>query len=358
MNRMDNIDKGIIEGYFNNTCTAEEARQVLSWFETSEGRAFLKKKLDSDIDEIEQDQIKSMVSELDSAKLLQSIRQRIQLEEEPAHQNKRDTIKILFKTAASVLVIITASLFYYTAYQPITQEPKRPTPVHYATADDQQKEVTLSDGTTIRLNSNSEIRISNDYLELTRQVELEGEAYFDVSHNPEKPFLIHANETKIEVLGTSFNVRTVAEENEVQLAVIEGSVSFSSWEGTLTKESVVLKTGQFAYVDLERHVIDVEEFAVNNYLFWMKGRLVFEELPLKQVCTQLNRLYDVRCDYADVMIGDLKLTADFSGDTLEKTLSVIALSLDITYKKSGDQITWMHGSYDHNEQWPAGAGES
>ncbi|MEX2573793.1 MAG: FecR domain-containing protein, partial [Balneolaceae bacterium] len=143
-----------------------------------------------------------------------------------------------------------------------------------------------------------------------------------------------------EVLGTSFNVKTSDSGKEVQVAVIEGSVSFGGRSETDGIAPVVLTDGQFAQMNSGDQTLRVEEFGVENYLVWMRGRLVFDDLSLNQACLQLNRLYGLECSYSEESLSEKRLTADFSPDSIEKSLSVISLSLDLDYERNGRKVTW------------------
>lgn len=148
---------------------------------------------------------------------------------------------------------------------------------------------------------------------------------------PNRPFIIHTNQSTVHVLGTAFNVKSISGGDNVQVAVVEGRVSINGDSNKLEKHSVVLKKGQYGYLDVKEQSITVDDYAVANYLTWKSGRLKFEDLSLGQVCLQLNRLYDIRCEYTDEELKDRRLMANFSNDSLEKTLSVISLSLQIDY---------------------------
>lgn len=333
------MDKKIVEKYFSNTATPEETRRVLEWFETREGKQYLAEKLQGDSALMEEQNLRKAVPELDSEKLYASVRRRIRRGN--LHRfRRRKVLEPLFKAAAAVLVIATASLFFYSTYDSTPEETVRREPVHFQTTGDQQKEITLRDGTVVRLNNNSGIVIDENFLEDNREVTLTGEAYFDVEHNPEKPFIIHANRSSVRVLGTAFNVKSNTDAENVQVAVVEGRVSFASTESSLNEHSVVLKKGQFGYLNVASRSITVDDIAVENYLAWKEGRLAFENLALSEVCTQLNRLYDVECSYAEESIRDLRLTADFSSKSLGKTLSVIGLSLKLDVEQEGEVVYW------------------
>lgn len=336
------MNKRLVEKFFVNQTTPEETERVLDWFETPEGTKYLQERLDIDYELMDRDELREMVPELKSEDLYQSIQDKIGPKPKKVLIHKRDWMGYAMKVAAAVLVMLTSTFFYLSTYEDPAQQLVEREPVHFQTSSDENREITLMDGSVVRLNKNSEIIISNDFMRGTREVELTGEAFFDVVHNPEQPFIIHANQSRIRVLGTSFNVKTLHKKQNVQVAVVDGMVSLSS-EGRGTDEksvSVVLSKGQFAYMNLNERRVQVDNLAVENYIAWKSGRFVFEDLNLQQVCTQLNRIYDIQCEYANDQIKNLSLTAKFSNESLEKTLSVIALSLDLEFETSANTVTW------------------
>jgi len=339
------MNQKLAEKYFKNQATPGETQKVLEWFETHDGERYLKERFERDRDLMDSHDLRKKVPELDSDKLYKSIQLNIKKKKCFFSLKRTDWLGYTVKAAAAVLVILTASLFTITHQQYVAEQVVEPEPVVFQTEEEQHREITLGDGTIVRMNSNSEIVVSADFMNGTREITLTGEAYFDVEHKPEQPFIIHANQSTVEVLGTAFNVRSFSGENNVQVAVEEGSVLFkeASVENSDDHLTAILSSGQYGYLDISGRTILVEDFAIENYLAWKKGRLEFENLSLSQVCTQLNRLYDITCSYADPEFENLHLTASFSMESMEKTLSVIGLSLGIDYKKNTDnRIHWIH----------------
>ncbi len=333
------MERKIADKFFNNSATPKESKRVLEWFDTLEGRNYLEEKLDNDFDLMDDENIQSMISGLDSDRMYESIQDRIRKRQIDT-KSRTDLLGPVLKVAAAILVVFTAYLFFDLTYDPYPDPIAESEPILFQTSEDQQSEITLGDGSEIRLNSNSEILIPGDFMHETREVTLSGEAYFDVNHNPEKPFIIHSNQSKIEVLGTAFNVKSKSNRNDVQVAVVEGIVSFSSTASDLEEHSVVLKEGQYGYMDVDKRLITVDDFAVENYLAWKNGRLVFENLTLVQVCTQLDRLYDVQCSYDKESFKDLRLTANFSSNSVDRTLSVISLTLKVDFEREDNRVHW------------------
>lgn len=336
------MSQKLAEKFLNNQATPAESQKVLEWFETSEGKHFLQERLEKERGLMDRTDLRLTVSDLDSEKLFRSIQEEIRNKKKIFSLRRTDWLGYSMKAAAAVLVILTAALFTITHERYTADQITEREPVIFQTEEEQHREITLGDGSVVRLNKNSEIVISEDFMEEKRELRLTGEAYFDVSHNPEKPFIIHTGHSSIEVLGTAFNVRSVSGHDNVQVAVVEGKVSFSSIDGNFPERpSVILSKGQYGYLDLNERSIQVDEVAIDNYLAWKSGRFVFEELTLQQVCTQLSRLYGLECGFDDPEIKNLTLTADFSNESIEKTLSVIALSLKIEFEIDEGSVTWL-----------------
>ncbi len=335
------MTKKLAEKYFNNQTTPAESKAVLEWFETSEGKQVLQEIIEVDGDLMERKDLRALIPELDSEKLFTSIQEKINRKKVLYSIRRTDWVGYAAKAAAAMLVIFTAALFTITHHQDLVEQVVEREPVLFQTEDGQHREITLGDGTVVRMNSNSKIVVSPDFMRGTREITLTGEAYFDVEHNPEQPFVIHANQATVEVLGTAFNVRSLYGESNVQVAVMEGSVLLkeASVENSQDLETTLSK-GQYGYLDILERTISVDEFAIENYLVWKNGRLEFENLSLNQVCIQLNRLYDIICRYADPKFENLPLTANFSNESIEKTLSVISLSLDIEFVQEGEEVIW------------------
>ena len=341
------MNNTLVEKYFANQTTAEESKKVLQWFETADGAEYLKKRFQNDYQLIKRDDLRALVPELESEEMFSSIEKEIKKRGKILSLKRTHWLGTVIKAAAAVLVILSASLFAITHQQFLEDQIVEREPVIFQTEDEQHRNVTLRDGTVVRMNSNSEMIVSKDYNRGTREITLTGEAYFDVAHDTDQPFIIHANQSTVEVLGTAFNVRSVTGQDNVQVAVVDGRVSFrnSSVENT-DDLSVILSKGQYGYLDISQRTILIDDLAIDNYLSWKSGRLIFENLSLYQVCIQLNRLYQVSCGYADAGIRDLQLTANFSDDSLDKSLEVIALSLGLDFVKNENRVHWKLESVD------------
>jgi transmembrane sensor len=348
---MSDYYRKLADKFFNNQCSSKEAEKVLKWLDSPEGLEYLSEKMDDDLTAFDEDpeadekeaELPGGIKKLDPERHFGSILSTIeQLERSGHRQRKRDLIAPLLKIAAGILVVAAASVFVYTTGSFEGQEEQISETVLTTTAD-QQREVTLGDGTVVHLNQQSTVTVSSGYLRENRELHLEGEAYFEVAHHAGLPFIIHTDYSEVEVLGTSFNVKSNPENGRIEVAVLEGHVSFRDSRENETAK-VILQKGDYAYLDIASRQITTEDFGVENYLAWKNREFVFHELSMDQVCVQLERFYEVSCEFEDEVIEKRRLTATFPNDDLDNTLSVIAYSLHLEYETDGSRVLWMNVS--------------
>lgn len=340
------MNKEVLEKYFNGIYSVEEAEQVVEWLSTDEGQAYLSDKFDEDVELLKNEKIKPMLPALDSKRMWS----RVSKEVGPASRRtlpvRRGHASSYWYVAAMVFLVCGLSIFFYEKFVPVDKTSQEKQAMYFSTNAQQQKEITLSDGTAIRLNNNSQLWISATYGQPQRDVTLKGEAYFEVTHNTAKPFVIHTNGILIKDLGTAFNVRALPGKNNVQVAVESGKVSILSEENLSTNSReakprpIKLTGGQYAYLNLETDSFEVSEFQVENYLNWMSDQLKFDRAPLVKASEQLSHIYNVTFSYASDSLKTMHFSASFEAESLKRTLAVIALTLSIGYQIKGDHVIW------------------
>lgn len=160
--------------------------------------------------------------------------------------------------------------------------------------------LVLNDGTKVRLNSISSLRFPVVFGAGSREVELTGEAYFEVAKS-EEPFIVHTKGMKIEVLGTTFNISAYPGE-EYQATLISGSVKVNSERG----ESLILKPSQQASLSPESGNMKVRTVDVAFYTSWVKGKIYFKDQRLEDIMKTLSRWYDIDVKYANEEIKNAR----------------------------------------------------
>jgi len=195
----------------------------------------------------------------------------------------------------------------------------------------QHKEVVLPDGSKVWLNVNSSISYAENFNDGgQREVELRGEAFFDVEKNPVKPFVISTGETLTQVLGTSFDVKQ-EEEGTIRVAVVTGKVSFKSVENP--KQELILEPGEAGVISKEGYA-GKSKYSDRNFLYWKSKQLNFENVPLFQVIETLEDAYQVSFVLKDSTLLERKITAYFKEASFAEVTNVLEVLFGLSIKKS------------------------
>ena len=154
----------------------------------------------------------------------------------------------------------------------------------------QRSEITLADGTHIWLNSGSQLSYPTDFSGKTREVLLAGEAFFDVAHNPAKPFYVITRDIKIRVLGTSFNVSAYDEDVTAQTILVTGKIN--AGKNNLFTHTIELEPGERMVYEKNSENILKDKVDVVQYSSWINGYLIFENIPITEVLRKVQRYYN------------------------------------------------------------------
>lgn len=198
-----------------------------------------------------------------------------------------------------------------------------------------QYQVQLPDGTSVWLNAASSMKYPLRFSGKKRVVEINGEAYFEVAHNPAMPFVVKTNKQEIEVLGTHFNVMAYNDEPEVQTTLVQGSVKINTAQNAL-----ILKPGQQAVV-AESKVTLNPNADLESAIAWRSGKIQFIDMNIQHIMRMLSRWYDFEAEYETK-----QLNITFGGSfSRYKNLSTILKSLestgDVHFKIEGRRVTVM-----------------
>lgn len=246
----------------------------------------------------------------------------------------------LTRVAALFLITALVGMFFFDRFYVPPSETNEPVLNEISMEKGHRGGVTLSDGTKVYINSDSKIIIPNVFKSDVREVYLEGEAYFDVAKNPNKPFLIKTNGAVIEVLGTSFAVRNYPNDGIIQTVVEEGTVSFRT-DKKKDNNSVILTAGNIGRLNLSNNQIKTEHVEdIGFYLSWKDGYLKFKDESMKEVAKQLERKYDIEVVFDSKEIAEMNLTAELRSRSLARVLETISMSLKIDYTLVKDRVSF------------------
>ena len=199
------------------------------------------------------------------------------------------------------------------------------------TANDEIIRIELADGSVLWLNENSEFTYSKNMDDDERVVSLNGQAYFDIAKDPNRPFRIIGEKATVEVLGTSFDL--ISREKYANVNVTSGKVSFGMTENE--EVSVVLEKGHQATVK-ENKLVKNDAFN-ENASSWMTKDFVFKSLPLSEVAETLSEYFDVKFKVDDT-IKNCLITSSFEDKSLDEILSTLEAIASIKNEKKGKSI--------------------
>lgn len=190
-------------------------------------------------------------------------------------------------------------------------------------ANGQQVTITLTDGTTVRLNAGSTLTYPAAFAADKREVRLNGEGYFEVASKATAPFLIHTDDVDVQVIGTKLTVKAYPESESVKVAVVEGKVAVHAvvQEAPASEEEVILAKDEMATLEKSNGALSVSGYDKNDIMGWQNGILYFEKASFPQIVNQLERWYGVEIRVED----EIGMDADwrFSGKFKNKPIGYI-----------------------------------
>lgn len=245
-----------------------------------------------------------------------------------AHQLSRRNFLTPMRIAASLLFLafLGTSLFFVAGRLQRVN----------VTADynEKGKEVILPDGSTVYLNGSSSISYSKNFDKKSREVRLDGEAFFEVTPDKSKPFSIYANKARIKVLGTSFNVDARNDDDIVEVFVTTGIVELSDAEDQ--HNHVLLRPGNIGM--LNHNTVSSTNAENENCIAWRTGIMTFHDTMLSEVTAVLNEVYNVNIVFRDSGIDTTHINGSYQNDPLDDILNAICMQNQLIVEKSANMI--------------------
>jgi transmembrane sensor len=337
----------VIVRYLDNTMDAEDSDRLEAWLDQSnENRRILHsvsqiwkasedKSQDALIDELnlEQDwnRISRHINRPDKKQSAARVAKYRRI-------RKRQTMfSNLMKVAALILVAVTSG-YLTLQYAPVSETvAEEPVFNEIRTSAGERARVELGDGSRVTLNAASKIVMPKSFSANSREVELYGQAFFDIKPDRKRPFSIRTRSGVVEVVGTSFDLRSYEEEDLIKVVVSEGTVEISHEE--TPDQKLVVNEGYKGTISVEKTHLNLEWVGdVDNYFAWMEGRLIFKEEYLKDVFTQIERWYDVQIEVpeSELSVLEKQFSADLKTRSVREVMNVIQMAMGIEYEINDD----------------------
>ncbi len=200
----------------------------------------------------------------------------------------------------------------------------------------EKSKVVLTDSTVIWLNSSSKIQLKNNYNILNRKVQLEGEAYFEVTKNKRLPFRVSTRDLDVSVLGTRFNIIAYPDENITETSVIEGIVEITTKS---SEKKVILRENQKATYNKNNNTLTYQAASPVIDIAWMHNMLIFDNEHYLKVFSKLEKWYGVEIEVAGEIKYEPHYTFKIKTESLSEMLNLLNIIAPIEYKISGDKVT-------------------
>ncbi len=233
-----------------------------------------------------------------------------------------------FTLVASILVILSISFFAYQISKPKIQVSLN----EYFCQSGEVKEITLSDGTRVWLNDQSYLLASEPFVGKNREVKLIGEAYFEVAHQLEKPFIVSSQGISTTVLGTHFNISAYLGDEKHDITLYEGKVQLEVKNSP--EKHIYLTPGKRATFQISDEKFSVSKAEYARPAEWRNGVLTFYDEDFNSIAKKLERKYKTTLLIADTNVGELHFTASFDTESLENILNLLKTAHNFNYTKT------------------------
>lgn len=359
LEEINNIQPELITRYLSGDANIEEMDEVLSWIRKSKENQVLfssmkRAWIDSKVVLTNQDEkTEGAWERLKFRTSSSQIEKRI--------QNPRNSIFLFYRMAGIMLLLVSFGFIFYYLSPFKSKSANKLTYNEIVVPYGAKSIITLPDGTKLWMNSGTKIRYANNFGETSREVFMEGEAYFDVVKNPKKPFLVRTGYINIKVLGTAFNVKSYPDENCIETTLDHGLIEITKEKGAVgivtvkPKEKITYMkfSKQLAIVDKKSNTAESRndqvpekiqskktqpEFQIYEHVntelitSWKEGKMIFERERLEDIFKKLERRYDVVFSFDKSELRNYRFSGSIPELTLQQVLEGIQLSAPILYK--------------------------
>lgn len=317
---INNLLKRFVDGLY----TRKDADDLLKHFHAGKYNTEISEAMDNVWEEMEEDEVSSLQHQQyrEEARLLLS---RIRKPE------KRFSFIPYLRYVAIVAVILSIGWGGFRLIRSNQEKVLTYTEVHVKNGE--HKRIILPDGTSVTLNAGSYLRYPREFITDVRRIEMNGEAFFEVSRDEEKPFLIHTKDADVKVLGTSFNVKAFDMDEQLTVSVQTGKVQVDLPEAMMR----LLPDEQFV-MDKTKGEFQKRNEDARLSTVWIKGGLYFNRTPIRTVVNELVRMYNRTIEFAPGAEYDDYIYGEHDNKSLEAVLKSIQYSTDIKYRIENDKI--------------------
>lgn len=197
--------------------------------------------------------------------------------------------------------------------------------------------ITLNDHTVVWLNAGSRLIYPSVFSGSKREVLLFGEAFFIVSKDESRPFIVKTSDLSIRVLGTQFNICAYPDDNVIQTVLTEGKISLRRNDADLFEDEIVVLPDQMAFFNKKTQITKIRQVDISYYTIWKDGLIKFSDEDLSRVIKQLERFYNISFGFNNPLIGSIKITGKLDlRENKEEVFKYISKVASVEIKKESE----------------------
>ncbi|GAB1454679.1 FecR domain-containing protein [Draconibacterium sp.] len=332
------MTKELLIKFLNNKCSVEEIEIIIQWINTEALNTEAKNLGLKEWETFQEHDI--AVDPEGYSSLLDKIHHKININNNlQSTQNKTVTISkvTLWITRVAAIMLLPVLYFLFNVISENKMEINKYSnqivdSLEIVAPIGSRTVVLLSDGSKVHLNYGSKLKYPQTFIGNTRGIDLSGEAYFEVAHDPDKPFVVKTGKLNVIALGTVFNVLAYGDNNVVETTLVEGKVQLERVLSDGNAKSLgCMLPNQHANYNTQTGKVTNSEGKVDKYIAWKDGKQVFENEPITNVAKKLNRMFNVEIEVAEE-IRDITYTVTFVDEPLFQILDLMALATPVSYK--------------------------
>ncbi|MDD3542344.1 MAG: FecR domain-containing protein [Petrimonas sp.] len=235
--------------------------------------------------------------------------------------------------AIFLLPVLSAFTVYY-----FTQRPQRNLQPTVITAQKGEKaEVVLPDGSNVWINSGSTLTYDRHFNGKERSVYLQGEAYFEVTENKKRPFIVHTKHITVQALGTSFNVRSYETDSLASAVLLEGKVKVSA-----SGHETILSVNERATFDKRKQTLLADRVEALNFIEWKNGNIYFSNQTYDEIARTLSRIYNVEIQFASEQLRPMRFSGTLGSSGIKNALDILSMTSPMYYEMKDTTIILHH----------------
>lgn len=277
------------------------------------------------------------------SKVFANIQQKIYVDHEIRIDKKQNSInrrlKAWMSVAASIIVLISLGLFYYTnSNSSLVQESVHEQLVVKSNPAGQKSKVFLPDGSIVWLNSESSISYESEFNDSSRHIHLNGEAFFEVKKDNARPFVVYSGTVSTTALGTAFNINAF-NKNNITVSLTHGKVNVKANHIQGSPQGLIINAGEGVVYNADnKNPINKIIINPSTVMLWRDGLLHLKNSSLQETITKLERWYGVEIKLNNKPIEMWNANGLFDNEYLENVLRSLSFSQDFNYEIKGKQV--------------------